>query len=252
MLKKIVIPLPRQHFDPTEVAIPWKILTQNQVQVIFSTPDGKMPFCDERMLTGKGLGVFGPLLKADKNARTTYDELLKYDGFINPLRWSDILNWEFDGLLLPGGHDKGMREYLESEALQKIVSIYFESERPVGAICHGTVLVARSKGKNGKSVLFGRKTTALLCSQEILAWALTFIWCNDYYRTYSITVEEEVKAALGDAADFIKGSLPIFRDSPQKSNRGFALQDRNYISARWPGDAHAFANKFLEILLQKC
>jgi protease I len=41
--------------------------------------------------------------------------------------------------LLPGGHDKGMREYLESPVLQKNVAYFFDHNMAVGAICHGTL-----------------------------------------------------------------------------------------------------------------
>jgi len=30
--------------------------------------------------------------------------------------------------------------------------------------------------------------------------------------------------------------------------RGFVVQDRNYLSARWPGDAYSFALKYIEML----
>jgi protease I len=108
--------------------------------------------------------------------------------FLKPLRWSDASSPEFDGLLLPGGHAPGMREDLESSILQTLVAEFFAAEKPVGAICHGVVLAARSKVKKNvgdapPSVLFGRKTTALLAIQELLAWGLTCAWLGDYYRT---------------------------------------------------------------------
>jgi putative intracellular protease/amidase len=30
--------------------------------------------------------------------------------------------------------------------------------------------------------------------------------------------------------------------------RGFSVVDRNYVSARWPGDAYSFALAFLKLL----
>ena len=32
------------------------------------------------------------------------------------------------------------------------------------------------------------------------------------------------------------------------SRPAFVVRDRNYVSARWPGDAHTFAKCFAEIL----
>jgi len=54
----------------------------------------------------------------------------------------------FDALYLPGGHDKGVREYLESNLIQYLVVDFFVSEKPVAAICHGVIVAARSADPN--------------------------------------------------------------------------------------------------------
>jgi len=43
--------------------------------------------------------------------------------------------------------------------------------------------------------------------------------------------------------------LPLVRDSANNLNPGFVVQDGNYLSARWPGDAHKFATCFSKMLL---
>jgi protease I len=84
------------------------------------------------------------------------------------------------------------------------------------------------------------------------AYNLTRWWLKDYYLTYpEITVEDEVKAALQNVANFVKGPAPVLRDDLEHLNRGFALRDRNYVSARWPGDAYNFAIAFAEMLTGK-
>lgn len=248
MRKKILIPLPQTDFDPTESGVPWKILTANVVDIVFATVHGKKATCDNIMLTGKGLGLFAPILAADPYGKTAYAEMAASQEFKNPIKWSDISHDYFDGLLLPGGHAKGMREYLESRLLQHAVCDFFRASKPIGAICHGVLLAARSYYPTGKSVLFGRKTTALLASQELIAWALTCLWMNDYYRTYKATLEAEVKSNLAASTDFIKGPMPLFRDTPTQLDYGFTVCDNHYLSARWPGDAHRFATEFLALL----
>jgi putative intracellular protease/amidase len=32
----------------------------------------------------------------------------------------------------------------------------------------------------------------------------------------------------------------------------FVVRDGNYVSARWPGDAHTFARRFAEVLAERC
>ena len=83
---------------------------------------------------------------------------------------------------------------------------------------------------------------------ELSAWTLTRLWLKNYYRTYPVTVEAEVSAALANTKDFIKGPISLTRDSPDNLAAGFTVQDGNYLSARWPGDAHRFATEFVAML----
>jgi protease I len=248
-LGTVLIPIPSRDFDPTEVAVPWKVLTARGHAVRFATPEGLAGQADERMLSGRGLGVWKALLRADANARQAYAEMVASPRFMQPGRHCDVRVADFDGLILPGGHAPGMKPYLESSVLQALVVAAFEWGRPVGAICHGVVLAARSRSADGRSVLHGRKTTALTRVLELTAWALTAPWLGNYYRTYPMTVQREVTAALASPADFVTGPIAIARDSPPRLDAGFTVLDGSYLSARWPGDAHRFANDFAALLV---
>lgn len=83
---------------------------------------------------------------------------------------------------------------------------------------------------------------------ELTAWSLTRAWLGDYYRTYPKTVEDEVTAALSAPADFLRGPVSTRRDAPDHLERGFTVRDAQYLSARWPGDAHRLAAEFGRIL----
>jgi protease I len=77
---------------------------------------------------------------------------------------------------------------------------------------------------------------------------LTGLWLGRYYRTYPQTVEAEVREALGPSGRFHRGPTPLLRDAPGRLERGFVVEDRNYLSARWPGDAHLFGTRFADLL----
>jgi putative intracellular protease/amidase len=252
-IAKVLMPLPGYGFDPTEAAIPWQILTGKNIEIVFATPSGQAAQADKIMLTGEHLGIWGWLLKARKDAVTAYQMMAESAAFKQPIKYEDISADDFDALLLPGGHDKGVREYLESKKLQSITVDFFKASKPVGAICHGTVLTARSIDPvTGHSVLYNYKTTSLLKSQELGAYNLTRLWLKDYYLTYpGFSVEDEVKNALCDNKNFVSGPSPVLRDDLQHLSRGFALLDKNYLSARWPGDAYNFVLAFLEMLMNK-
>jgi protease I len=252
-VQTILIPIPNYGFDPTEVAIPWKLLKENGQEVVFATPNGNSGIGDRLMITGDKLGVWKFLLKARKDAVEAYKEMINNESFKNPLMYSEIKAEDFDGILIPGGHDKGMKEYLESSILQNIIVRFFSMMKPVGAICHGLVLAARSiNPKTNKSVIYDYQVTSLLKIQEMSAFNLTRLWLKDYYLTYpGLTVEDEVKSVLSDASNFNKGKLPFGRDGMKNLNKGFSVRDRNFVSARWPGDAYNFTIAFIDVLKSK-
>lgn len=244
----ILFPLPSRDFDPTESGVPWDILKKAGHTIVFATPDGLPAEADPIMVTGEGLGVFKKLLASDQNGAEAYRRMSQSPEFLNPLSWDQLRSTDFEALVLVGGHAKGMREYLESETLQNLVREFFADERPVGAICHGVLLAARSDRGDGYSVLYDKNTTGLLETQELLAWKMTKLWMGDYYRTYDQTMESEVRSFLKDKGQFEKGPLPIARDTPTNLSRGFTVRDGWYLSARWPGDAHRFGGEFAKVL----
>jgi protease I len=225
-------------------------MSEKDFEIVFITPEGKKASADVLMLTGKKLGIWKSVLRARQDAVDAYYEMEKYEPFRNPLKYIDVQEESFDAILLPGGHDKGVKEYLESAVLQHLIVDFFVAQKPVGAICHGVVLAARSmNSETGKSVIHSYKTTSLLKSQELFAYNLTRFWLKDYYLTYpEITVEDEVKSVLSDRNNFLKGPAPVLRDDLNHLERGFVVKDRNYLSARWPGDVYNFSLEFIRMI----
>ena len=244
----ILVPIPRADFDPTEVAVPWRVLTEAGFAVRFATPDGTTGAADPRMVTGNGLGPLKLVLRADARGSDAYARLLDDPHFNEPLTYEQMRASDFDGLHLPGGHAAGMKECLESVEVHRLIGEFFAHDKPVGAICHGVVAVCRSRTDDGNSVLHGRRTTALPEVMELAAWRLTRHWLGDYYRTYPMTVQAEVTASLASPGDFLAGPRSLFRDTPERLDRGFVVRDGNYVSARWPGDVHRYTNELIAVL----
>jgi putative intracellular protease/amidase len=280
----VLLPLPALDFDPTEVSVSWRVLTSRGHRVVFATPEGRVSPADDLMVTGRGLDPWGaiPLLRnatvvgrvlgANAAARRDYAALGHDPAFRSPLRWADVRGREFDGLLLPGGHRaRGMRAYLESPVLQQLTAEFFERDQPVAAVCHGVLVAARSQSPaTGRSVLHGRRTTALTWSLERTAWTVarrTRFWDPSYYRTYLeapgqpagyMSVQQEVTRALARAEDFLDVPLdaPDYRmktsgrrrDTETDDRPAWVVRDASYVSARWPGDVHTLARTFSDLL----
>jgi putative intracellular protease/amidase len=247
MTARVWIPLPDTDFEPTEAAAPWRVLTDAGHQVVFATEAGATPSADQKLLRFKGLlSKFG----ASRAAKDVYAELERAPEFRVTMPWSEIEPEEYDALVLPGGHAPGMRQYLESNALRDKVIEFWKLGRPVGAICHGVLVLARAiDPATQHSLLWDRRTTALPKLLERTAYVMTFWKLGRYYRTYDTYVEDEVKAALASPAQFDTGPLVLTTpDRASAASKGFAIEDRNYVSARWPGDAWTFARKLLELV----
>ncbi len=243
---RILLPLPYRDFDVTEVAVPWRRLTDAGHEVVFAAEHaGAALAADPRLLTGVLFGQLG----ATPEARRHYREMTATEEFRNPLSWADLRPDEYDGLLLAGGHAPGMRQYLDSPVLRDRVAEFWSLHRPVGAICHGVLVLARTiDPTTGRSILADRRTTCLPKYLERGAYYLTAWRLGRYYRTYPAYVEDEVRAALDDPEQFARGPLAVARDTPDDHRPAFVVEDGNYLSARWPGDAHLFSERFLTLL----
>jgi putative intracellular protease/amidase len=91
---RVPIPLPDRDFDVTEVAVPWRVLRDAGHQAVFATEQAgpsprRTPDCSPGCYSGT---------------------------------WAALDVTAFDGLLLPGGHTSGMRQYLGSSALREQVA----------------------------------------------------------------------------------------------------------------------------------
>jgi putative intracellular protease/amidase len=243
---RVLMPLPDHDFDTTEVAVPWRMLRDAGHEVVFATErGGSAPACDPRLLTGVLLGRLG----AAPEPREFYGQLTGSPEFRAPIAWDEIEPDAFDGLLLAGGHAPGMRQYLGSALLRERVAAFWALERPVGAICHGVLVLARAiDPATGRSVLAASRTTCLTKAMERSAYALTAWRLGRYYRTYPAYVQDEVVAALDHPAQFDAGPRSLRRGTAGDDGPAFAVQDGRYVSARWPGDAYLFARRFTALL----
>lgn len=133
-----------------------------------------------------------------------------------------------------------MRQYLGSAMLQQQVREFWALERPVAAICHGVLPLARA------GVLDGVRTTCLPKYLERSAFWLTAWKLGRYYRTYPAYVEDEVRAS---GAVFVRGPRAgSTRGTATDDRPAFTVRDGRYLSARWPGDAYLFGKQLVEML----
>ncbi|EXJ92885.1 hypothetical protein A1O3_01439 [Capronia epimyces CBS 606.96] len=215
MPPKVIFLMADYGHDPTETAIPWQVFQNAGFEVSFATEKGASPQCDEKMLSG----WTGTLLGANKAGKKAYGALSTTSpNFQNPLAWNDtsFSLADYDLVFLPGGHEKGVRQIIDSPRVHELLASYFpETKKPsrksVAAICHGVQVLAMTSTGEGKSVLHDVKTTALPAFMEQGIFHATKLFLGDYYKTYgagTASVENVIKTKLADKAQFASSLKP--------------------------------------------
>lgn len=192
--------------------------------------------------------------------------------FNTPLSWAaaGFSLAPYDLVLLPGGHDKAVKQIIESSSLRPLILDYFpgtvaNGNKTVAAIwyepatpvflplipnSHGVMVLAWTKTADGKSVLYDRHTTTLPAYMENLAYASSRAFYGDYYLTYPETrTQRAVTEALAKPEQFQEGPKNLLLSYSRSS--AFVVVDEGYVSARWPGDAEVFAEKLYEVTLAR-
>lgn len=111
--------------------------------------------------------------------------------FLHPISWSSA-GFSLDTynlIFLPGGHEKGVRQLIDSPIIHKHLASYFPktskpSKKAVAAVCHGVMVLSESLGADGQSIIHDCETTALPERFEQAAFWGTRLFLGDYYKTY--------------------------------------------------------------------
>ncbi|KAI9681021.1 MAG: hypothetical protein M1822_007095 [Bathelium mastoideum] len=244
---KVAILMADYGHDPTETAVPYTEFKKAGFNITFFTENGASPQCDKKMLEGWTQKLLG----ATKEAVNVYDEMTTASEWKTPSSWSSpgFSLDAFSLVFLPGGHEKGVRQIIDSPIIHKALGEYFPqtrkpSAKSAAAICHGVMALSEAEGANGQSVLYDATTTALPGTMEDVAYQGTRLFLGDYYKTYgagSENVEESVRKKLKDNKVQYKNSLGL---SP------FVVEDEtyNYVSGRFPPDAQLLAEKTIALV----
>jgi putative intracellular protease/amidase len=136
----------------------------------------------------------------------------KTTDFLHPLSWSS-LDFSLDSynlIFLPGGHEKSVRQIIDSPIIYKQLAHYFPatikpSKKTVAAICHGVMVLSETKNAEGESIIHECITTALPARFEQVAFWGTRLFLGDYYKTYgagSDDVETSVRLSCCSSGQY--------------------------------------------------
>jgi putative intracellular protease/amidase len=132
-----------------------------------------------------------------------YNEMSRTSEFLHPISWSspDFTLENYNLVFLPGGHEKGVRQLIDSPIIHKHLAEYFPatikpSTKTVAAVCHGVMVLSETEGADGKSIIHECDTTALPAKFEQAAFWGTRLFLGDYYKTYGAG-SDDVEASVG-------------------------------------------------------
>ena len=167
-----------------------------------------MPECDKKMLEGMtqkllvshtiGLVIWKWTLisslcqkGATQEAVELYKSMKEDMKSMRALAWTDegFTLEPYDLVFLPGGHEKGVVQVINSPVTHKLMVDYFPqtrkpSRKNVAAVCHGVMVLSESYLPDGKSVLHDVTTTALpgFMEQSIFWGTRLFLGdCKTFY-----------------------------------------------------------------------
>ncbi|TVY40351.1 Uncharacterized protein LCER1_G009277, partial [Lachnellula cervina] len=128
---RVLIPMSDYGHDPTETAVPYAAFKKAGFEVEFATENGQAPECDKKMLQG----VTQKLLGATKAAINAYKEMRTSPSFQHPHSWTspDFSLQSYNLIFLPGGHEKGVRQLIDSPAMHAHLAAYFPATRKPSA-----------------------------------------------------------------------------------------------------------------------
>jgi len=138
-----------------EFAAPYYTLADAGYDITIASPKGFGPidpFSEE------------PQFATDANKRFYADEVVKaklsHTVLLNTVKESD-----FDAIFFPGGHGP-MWDLVDEPIVAKLIENFYQNNKPVSALCHGSVALANAKAANGEALIKGRKVAGFTNGEE--------------------------------------------------------------------------------------
>lgn len=142
-------------------------------------------------------------------------------GFMDRLedtkKLSDVKLEDYDAIYLTGGHGV-MFDFTESKDLADLITKFYETDRIVSAVCHGSGGLLNVKLSNGENLIKGKDVTGFSWAEEVAAKREMAVPFN---------LEEEMKKR---GARYSKAAAPFAT---------YVRKDGHLITGQNPGSARA-------------
>jgi putative intracellular protease/amidase len=198
----------------SEVAHPYAEFEKAGYQVDFASLTGESPFLDAlnladdpdnlKFLTGKG-----------------------WEGMHNATKLSNVDLNSYDAVFVPGGLAP-MVDMPEAPELKKVIAEFYESNRVVGAVCHGPVSLLNVKLSDGTYIVNGKNITSFTTEEE-----------DNYAKP---DVPFDLQTALTEQGAIFHAAEPWSANS---------IADGNLVTGQNPASAKGVGEKIVALLEEK-
>lgn len=139
-------------YEFSEVAHPYLVFSANGYGVDFASIKGGRPPED-----GYNIKDAASVIFRDSTGFKALNESTKLE---------DVDVDLYDAIFFPGGLGP-MTDMLHDPVIKKTIAHFYETDRTVGAVCHGPVALLNIKSSDGTSLLEGKRVAAFTTAEEI-------------------------------------------------------------------------------------
>lgn len=196
----------------SEVAHPWKVLTDAGYTIDFVSPKGGNPPVD-------GFDLKDPVNKE------FWEDAFYHSKIEHSMKPGEVNPAEYVAIHFAGGHG-AMWDLPDNEAIAEIAAKIYEQNGVVSAVCHGPAGLVNIKLSNGEYLIAGKKVNGF-------------------------TNEEEEAAGLTDVVPFLLETKMIERGGIFEESgkwQAHVVSDQRLVTGQNPASAEGVGKAVLEIL----
>ncbi len=141
-------------YELTELSRAYYVFTANGFEVVIASPKGGNP---PVVIDDDDVDVYDFAFMNDPVAQSKVK---------NTLALSDVVFDDYQGVYFVGG--KGaMYDFPDDPFIQSLLKEYHESNKVIGAVCHGPAALVNVRLSNGQSLLEGKKVSSFTNEEEL-------------------------------------------------------------------------------------
>ncbi|EEE47558.1 type 1 glutamine amidotransferase domain-containing protein [Roseibium alexandrii] len=196
-----------------EFAAPYYVFKDEGASITLASPKGGQPPIDPKSSDPSAATEATRRFDADPETQQILANTLKLD---------DVNAADYDAIFYPGGHGPLWDLTYDTTSIG-LIETFFNSGKPVGAVCHAPAVLLNAKTPDGAPLVKGRKVAGFTNDEEE-AVGLT--------NVVPFLLEDELKAKGG-----------VYESVASWSS--FAVEDGNLITGQNPASSEAVAEKIL-------